>query len=316
MGFHTTLPAANSLGCLDFQVLTVIQGIVSLYMLSPQHDAPLKPCFFFPMAPSSDEEPPTSKRLRENNPERADGISSLNLLRPGDPVHTKNASSSSLLTEDESTTEVDYNSLSPLFPTKSNSGKSYGSTDDGYASGSTSGKGKARSDSSEASEPIGADVDLGPFAFQPRTLAGLVDPKSLESLELMGGEEGLMKGLGTHPTKGLSRRCYSSSEANDSPDERSDGEDVPDIMVTSADGDEGQQAGGDLDPFSATVQLRRRVYGENVLPTRKSTTLLQLMWMALQDKVLVRIQLNPSKFRLKSLRSCFLSQLLSHLLLD
>jgi hypothetical protein len=87
-------------------------------------------------------------------------------------------------------------------------------------------------------------------------------------------------------------------------------------VVTSADGDEGRQASGDLDPFSATVQLRRLVYGEIVLPTRKSTTLLQLMWMALQDKVLVRIQPNPLKARLKSLRFCFLSLLLSHLLLD
>jgi len=46
--------------------------------------------------------------------------------------------------------------------------------------------------------------------------------------------------------------------------------------------------------FSGTIEDRRRVYGSNVLPVCKSKYLLQLMWLALKDKVLV----SPSHFYL------------------
>ena len=43
--------------------------------------------------------------------------------------------------------------------------------------------------------------------------------------------------------------------------------------------------------FSASLEDRRRVFGENVLPSRKTKSLLSLMWLALKDKVLVRTRL-------------------------
>ena len=46
-------------------------------------------------------------------------------------------------------------------------------------------------------------IDTGPFAFTPSKLASLLDSKDLSALKAIGGVEGLLKGLGTHPTHGL-----------------------------------------------------------------------------------------------------------------
>ena len=51
------------------------------------------------------------------------------------------------------------------------------------------------------------------------------------------------------------------------------------------------ESGGAKDAYSATIEDRHRVYGQNVLPSRKTKSLLQLMWLALKDKVLVRTTL-------------------------
>jgi Ca2+-transporting ATPase len=51
-----------------------------------------------------------------------------------------------------------------------------------------------------------ADLDVHPFAFKPLQLASLVDPKSLEALEGMGGVDALLRGLGTRPTHGISTK--------------------------------------------------------------------------------------------------------------
>ena len=99
-----------------------------------------------------------------------------------------------------------------------------------------------------------------PFAFGPLALAALVDSKTLRDLDGMGGLEGICNGLGTSPTRGLS--THSGAGA----DEKSGGE----------------------GPFGSPFSERQRVYGTNSLPTRPSKSLLQLMWLALKDTVLVR----------------------------
>ncbi|GJE94582.1 cation-translocating P-type ATPase [Phanerochaete sordida] len=79
-----------------------------------------------------------------------------------------------------------------------------------------------------------------------------------------------------------------------------DEEAVPGIVVTGDDGEEeiakmapsdvGSDKGPD-DAYAATIEDRHRVYGENVLPSRKTKSLLQLMWLALKDKVLVLLSI-------------------------
>lgn len=107
--------------------------------------------------------------------------------------------------------------------------------------------------------PDDEGVDLGPFKFKPYALASMLDPKDLDALGKVGGTEGLLKGLGTHGAKGLGGgQGHDRQESDDS--------------------------GG---AYDANIEERRRVYGPNVLPHRDGKSLLQLMWLALKDKVLV-----------------------------
>ena len=107
-------------------------------------------------------------------------------------------------------------------------------------------------------------MDTGPFPreFTPLTLAKLVDPKSIPSLEALGGIEGVLKGLGTDPKRGL---CGLSTSS-------------PDGTPPSS-------------TFTASFAERQRVYGHNLLPTRRSKTLLALMWIAMKDKVLILLSI-------------------------
>ncbi|CAL1717036.1 unnamed protein product [Somion occarium] len=76
---------------------------------------------------------------------------------------------------------------------------------------------------------------------------------------------------------------------------------VPGIVVTTPGGDEeledaeegvsDDSHGGKGGAYDAPLEERHRVYGENVLPTRKTKSLLQLMWLALKDKVLVLLSI-------------------------
>ena len=98
---------------------------------------------------------------------------------------------------------------------------------------------------------------LGPFRDAPAVaLNDLVDPKSLEHLETLGGFDGLVAKLHADPLNGLP--------------------DADDDVLKGA-------------PAGTSVADRRRIYGENRLPARKTKSLLQLMWLALQDRVLVRL---------------------------
>jgi Ca2+-transporting ATPase len=155
-----------------------------------------------------------------------------------------------------------------------------------------------------------ADLDVHPFAFKPLQLASLVDPKSLETLEHLGGVGALLRGLGTHPTHGLSTESGSPPAHLASPDPTLQSSAVshptdkdppkPDIMITSPAGEpQGLQStaslGGDVaaefqfseEAYRTSVEDRQRTFGQNVLPRRPSKSLLQLMWLALKDKVLV-----------------------------
>ncbi len=155
-----------------------------------------------------------------------------------------------------------------------------------------------------------ADLDVHPFAFKPLQLASLVDPKSLETLESLGGVGALLGGLGTHPTHGLSTesetppthlaspnptlQSFTVSHATDKDPPK------PDIMITSPAGEpQGLQStvslGGGVpaefqsseEVYRASIEDRKRTFGQNVVPRRPIKSLLQLMWLALKDKVLV-----------------------------
>jgi len=115
-------------------------------------------------------------------------------------------------------------------------------------------------------------IDPTPFAFKLHHLASLVDPKNLESLEAMGGTEGLLAGLGTDPTNGLMVSGRKSRPG--------------DAVVTTPASKEFTHEGA---AYTSTVEDRQRVYGSNVPPVHKSKSLSGLMWIALKVKVLASL---------------------------
>jgi Ca2+-transporting ATPase len=113
-------------------------------------------------------------------------------------------------------------------------------------------------------DPEKDTTDPTPFREKPSRLAMLVDPKSVDDLEKIGGVQGMLEGLGVDPKMGLG-------------DETHQGEGAP---------RSGREVGNGPQ-FQAGLEKRRTVYGRNDLPERPSKTLLQLMWIAFKDKVLV-----------------------------
>ena len=160
-----------------------------------------------------------------------------------------------------------------------------------------------------------ATIDPAPFRFKPYQLAHMFDPKSIGTLESFGGTKGLLLGLGTNPDTGLltdTSRVHaiesshkpnlgageSVSQRHDLPntgagENSNDGEQAnhvgfnPSVPVIFSTKPNETPSDKDNLAFSAVLEDRRRVYGENVLPIRIAKTLLQLMWAALKDKVLV-----------------------------
>ncbi|KAF5371839.1 hypothetical protein D9615_009535 [Tricholomella constricta] len=156
-------------------------------------------------------------------------------------------------------------------------------------------------------------IDPAPFAFRPYELAHMLDPKSLESLAHFGGTPGILQGLGTHPDMGLSKAAlavnsgavahhaareqekkdHAKAEKEQGRKWRRKGagksESQPDDPLSEKDKEKETET--DADTMNASIDERRRVFGPNILPTRPSKSLLQLMWLALKDKVLVLLSI-------------------------
>ncbi|KAF9174725.1 hypothetical protein BGX21_009439 [Mortierella sp. AD011] len=109
----------------------------------------------------------------------------------------------------------------------------------------------------------------GPFSFTPEELMALIDPKSPGLLEEYGGPEGVLAGLHADALKGLSTGTSS--------------------LESVAEGGESgsQQTQKSLDSDVVSFADRRQYFGQNVLPQRKPKTIFELMWMALQEKILI-----------------------------
>jgi Ca2+-transporting ATPase len=89
----------------------------------------------------------------------------------------------------------------------------------------------------------------------------------------MGGIDGLVAGLNTDAARGLDIESGHQASAETSSVKKY----TPDPSAPP--------------PSPPGTEDRTRVYGTNVLPSRPSKTLLQLMWLALKDKVLVLLSI-------------------------
>ena len=139
-----------------------------------------------------------------------------------------------------------------------------------------------------ALDPEKDTTDPSPFHEKPSRLAMLVDPKSLETLEKIGGVQGLLNGLGVDPGQGLLAGAEEAKGVEEGAP-RSSAE-----MEVRADGPQ----------WKVGLEERRRVYGRNDLPKRKTKGLLLLMWLAFKDKVLVSWLLEMWSDPDSSARSC------------
>lgn len=108
--------------------------------------------------------------------------------------------------------------------------------------------------------------NLGAFSFQPHTLTDCVGYKQFDTLrDEIGGIKGLADGLGTDLNHGLRADAYSLSGKADP---------------------NGPPPGRAGPPSEADGLERQRVYDKNEIPPKDTKNFFQLMWMAMEDKLL------------------------------
>jgi Ca2+-transporting ATPase len=263
----------------------------------------------------------TSTALRENKP--GDGTTSLTLLSPKDNSFSLSRRPSNASASTDEGTVADhspgFSQSSHLHPATSNMTFSVRSSADTLNSptpthvGSTSDIGdpgerrrkhkKARKVKCTEKTPVveegeeedkqmeldltqDENIDPTPFAFKPYHLASLVDPKSLETLEAMGGAKSLLAGLGVDPTNGLSIGGNKPESGN-----------AAGVVVATPGGEKGDvgtKSTHEGAAYAGTVEDRQMIYGSNVLPARKSKSFWELMWFALKDRTLVSSLISTS----------------------
>ncbi|CAI6097875.1 unnamed protein product [Clonostachys chloroleuca] len=125
-------------------------------------------------------------------------------------------------------------------------------------------------------------VENNPFAFSPGELSKMFNPKSLAAFYKLGGLAGLEKGLRSDRRAGLSieEKGLSGQVTFEEATGKPNGSD-PDQASAPAAHHVSSEGEGD------SFHDRRRVYKDNRLPERKGKTLLELMWITFNDKVLI-----------------------------
>ncbi|RMY76039.1 hypothetical protein D0864_09728, partial [Hortaea werneckii] len=125
-----------------------------------------------------------------------------------------------------------------------------------------------------------------PFAFAPGHMTKLLNPKSLGAFHAVGGLRGLEKGLRSDRQAGLSMDeqtlsgSVSFEEATAHASPSSDQTAVNEEEIARQNSSQEMVGQG-------SYEDRKRIFGDNRLPERKPKNILQLMWMAYNDKVLM-----------------------------
>ncbi|KAG6102623.1 hypothetical protein E4U30_003841 [Claviceps sp. LM220 group G6] len=129
-------------------------------------------------------------------------------------------------------------------------------------------------------------VENNPFAFTPGQLNKMFNPKSLPAFFALGGLQGLEKGLRSNRKTGLSQDetqldgqvSFEEATAEKQKNEPADGSAMSKTQSHQA-------LGGDA------FADRYRVFRDNRLPVKKGKSLLQLMWITYNDKVLILLSI-------------------------
>lgn len=244
----------------------------------------------------------TTLALRNNNPEEKPGFLSPQNANSAAPSssHHRNPSIGTINSENgegdgETLTHISSVPSKAAAPHEHDGGKDKKSR----RKRSQDSQGDEGKTTHEREELADRDIDPTPFDLRPYELAHMLDPKNLDTLRSIGGAAGLLRRLGTSVERGLSssnslkktvsRDSQKEATRPESPSQRK--EEVPMIMLTEPSGIVRQPSSAPTDnhpAHSATIDDRKRVFGENVLPERSSKSIFLLMWIALKDKVLVR----------------------------
>ncbi len=141
----------------------------------------------------------------------------------------------------------------------------------------------------EALRPDKNDVNVvevanNPFAFTPRQLNKLLNPKSLAAYRALNGIRGLERGLQTDVVAGLSVDEVLISE-------KVGFEDATHCKKTNKAPDAGIKIAQDVlvtdHQVKGQYHDRIRIFRNNRLPTRKSLSIWKLFWNAFNDRVLI-----------------------------
>jgi Ca2+-transporting ATPase len=131
------------------------------------------------------------------------------------------------------------------------------------------------------------EVENNPFAFAPGQLNKMFNPKSLPAFYQLGGLTGIEKGLRSNRKTGLSPDENTLSgqvtfeQATASNDKlKTEGASEPEPQPVKRTNTKASKAG-------ASFTDRYRVFRDNRLPEKKGKSLLQLMWITYNDKVLI-----------------------------
>lgn len=206
----------------------------------------------------------SSLALRDNQPGPDSGKDTLQVIGENDPVRHKRMWSVGTWSSAGGDEEKGQGRPG-LQNVKSTGEQTLVDSEDGGKKGKKD-KQKRGEFASSRLDPDNDTTDPTPFKEKPSRLAMMVDPKSLEELERIGGTKGLLDGLGVDPKRGLTTAAAGAGAGAP----RGSG-DMP----------------GSGAQWSADLERRREIYGRNELPQRKGKSLLRLMWMAFQDKILV-----------------------------
>lgn len=128
-------------------------------------------------------------------------------------------------------------------------------------------------------------VEDNKFAFSPGQLNKLLNPKSLAAYAALGGIRGIEHGLRTNIDSGLSvdesnlDGKVSFDEATTYGQKFGSASSPRDVTAHAA-------GSPSTNPSQGSFSDRIRVFSNNALPEKKATSLLKLMWMAYNDKIL------------------------------
>lgn len=121
-------------------------------------------------------------------------------------------------------------------------------------------------------------VENNPFAFSPGQLSKMFNPKSLAAFYKLGGLAGLEKGLRSDRHTGLGIDEHHLDGQVTFEDATGSGK-----IAAEAANSPAQQPSTSEEQFMD----RKRVFKDNRLPEKKGKSLLQLMWITYNDKVLI-----------------------------